>query len=107
MRRKQMKTYNLRKRQVNKNAEGGDVVSWAPAVEIKATIWQAGGAVQAQQYGEHLSYIKNMEYHGTEELRENDGICVDVEGTDNPDYIIKSINRDADPLVITLEKSHG
>ena len=46
MRRKQMKTYQLRKRLVEKNAEGGDVVSWAVAVPIDATIWQAGGAVQ-------------------------------------------------------------
>lgn len=107
MRRAQMKTYQLRKRGVGKNSEGGDVISWAAAIPIEATIWHAGGAVQAQQYGEHLSYIKNMEYHGTEKLSENDGMCVDVEGTKNPDYIIKSINRDVDPMVITLEKSHG
>lgn len=107
MRRKQMKTYQLRKRLVSKNSEGGDVVSWAAAVPIDATIWQASGAVQAQLYGEHLAYIKNMEYHGTEDLQENDGICVYVEGTENPDYIIKSINKDVDPKVITLEKSHG
>lgn len=107
MRRNQMKTYSLRKRMVSKNSEGGDVTGWAEAVPIKATIWHAGGAVQAQQYGEHLAYIKNMEYHGTLELRENDGICVEVDGSENPDYIIKSINRDVDPMLITLEKAHG
>lgn len=107
MRRKQMKMYNLRKREITKNSEGGDVTGWAEAIPIEATIWQAGGAVQAEQYGEHLAYIKNMEYHGTLDLRENDGICVYVDGTEPPDYIIKSINRDVDPKVITLEKSHG
>ena len=107
MRRKQMKTYQLRKRLVEKNSEGGDVVSWAVAVPIDATIWQAGGAVQAQLYGEHLAYIKNMEYHGTEDVQENDGICVYVEGAEPPDYIIKAINRDVDPKVITLEKRNG
>lgn len=106
MRRNQMKTYQLRKRQVSKNSEGGDVESWAAAVPIDATIWQASGQVQAQMYGEHLAYIKNMEYHGTENLQEKDGICVDVTGTDPPDYIIRSINRYVDPKVIVLEKSH-
>ena len=107
MRRNLMKRYQLRKRTVEKNAEGGDVVSWAEAVPIDATIWQASGSVQAQIYGERLTYIKNMEYHGTAALEESDGICVDVEGTDPPDYIIKSINRDVDPKVIVVEKRHG
>ncbi len=107
MKRALMKTYQLRKRVVEKNSEGGDVVTWATATPIEATIWGAQGAVQAQMYGERLSYVKNMEYHGTEKLEENDGICVYVEGTEKPDYIIKSINKDVDPYVITLEKSHG
>jgi len=107
MRRKQMSQYQLRKRIVGKNSEGGDVITWAEAEPIDATIWQAGGAVQAQMYGEHLGYIKNMEYSGALDLQENDGICVYVEGTEPPDYIIKSINRDVDPKVITLEKAHG
>lgn len=107
MRRKQMKMYNLRKREITKNSEGGAVVRWAEAVPIDATIWQAGGAVQAQLYGEHLAYIKNMEYHGAEDVQENDGICVYVEDTEPPDYIIKAINRDVDPKVITLEKRNG
>lgn len=107
MRKSLMKTYQLRKRNVEKNTEGGDVVTWAAAEPIDAIIWQASGGVQAQMYGEHLSYIKNMEYQGTQDFKENDGICVDVEGTENPDYIIKSINRDVDPMFITLERLHG
>ena len=107
MRRSLKKTYSLRKRQVEKNSEGGDVITWATAEPIDATIWGANGSVQAQMYGEHLAYIKNMEYSGTLDLQENDGICVYVEATDPPDYIIKSINRDVDPKVITLERAHG
>lgn len=107
MRRAQMKQYNLRSRTITKNAEGGDDVGYAPAVPIKATMWAAGGAVQATQYGERLTYIKNMEYSGTEELKEGDGICVYVAGDADPDYKITSINHDVDPKVITLEKING
>lgn len=107
MRRKQMKQYNLRARTTKKNAEGGDDVSYAVAVPIEATIWAAGGAVQAAQYGERLTYIKNMEYSGKEELKEGDGICVYVAGDADPDYKIISINPDVDPKVITLEKING
>ena len=107
MRRKQMKTYHLRKRILEKNNEGGSVVTYQPAVKIDAIIWQAGGTVQATQYGNHLAYIKNMEYAGSEELTELDGICVAVDGKHIPDYIIKSINRDVSPLVITLERNNG
>lgn len=54
-----MKQYHLRKRNVRKDNEGGTVVEYADAVEIRATIWPAGGRVQAEMYGERLSYIKN------------------------------------------------
>lgn len=107
MRRKQMKKYHLRVRTITKNSEGGDDVGYAAAVPIEATIWAAGGAVQAAQYGEKLTYIKNMEYSGKEALKEGDGICVYVAGDEDPDYKIISINRDVDPNVITLEKING
>lgn len=104
MRRSLMKQYNLRKRVVSKNREGGTDVSWEAAVPIEAIIWQASGAVQATQYGERLAYIKNMEYSGDADLQENDGICVDVDGEHDPDYKITSINRDVEPKMITLER---
>lgn len=107
MRKNQIKTYQLRKRTTSKNLEGGSVTTWAEAIPIEAIIWHASGAVAAQMYGERLAYIKNMEYSGTEDLQENDGICVYVVGTEVPDYRIKSINRDVDPLVIVLEKYDG
>ena len=56
-----MKKYHLRKRITQKNSEGGSKVAYEPAVEIEATIWPAGGKVQAEMYGERLQYMKNME----------------------------------------------
>jgi hypothetical protein len=107
MRRSLIKTYYMRRRTVTKDSEGGSVVSWGEPIPVKAIIWQASGHVSALQYGEKLEYIKNMEYSGTEEIRENDGICVDVDGGSSPDYVIKSVNRDNSPTMITLERSDG
>ena len=56
-----MKSYHLRRRKTGKDREGGSIVEYEEAVEIKATIWPAGGKVQAEMYGERISYIKNME----------------------------------------------
>ena len=107
MRKSLMKKYHLRKRVPKKDKEGGSITEYAEAVEIKATIWPASGRVQAEMYGERLTYIKNMEYSGKEELKEGDGICVYVAGDADPDYKITSINHDVDPKVITLEKING
>ena len=78
--------------------------SWGPPVPIVATIWSAGGSVQAEMYGEHLAYMKNMEYEGREVIRENDGICVFVSADAEPDYIVKSVNADYAPKVYALER---
>jgi hypothetical protein len=107
MRRSLIKTYSLRRRTVTKDKEGGSVTNYGAAVPIEAVIWQASGQIKALQYGERLDYIKNMEYAGDEEIHENDGICVDVDGESTPDYTIKSINRDNKPWIITLERNNG
>lgn len=58
MRRSLMKKYHLRKRVPKKDKEGGSITEYAEAVEINATIWPASGRVQAEMYGERLTYIK-------------------------------------------------
>lgn len=103
MRKKQTKTYNLRKRIVGKNSEGGSSTTYASAVEIEAIIWQASGAQDAKVYGEKLNYMKHMHYSGSEAIAEGDGICVNAGAESDPDYVVKSINRDFDPVQIELE----
>ena len=103
MRETMKKKYHLKRRKVSKNSEGGSIVSYEAAVEIEATIWPAGGRVQAEMYGERLAYFKNMEYDGPEHLQEGDGICVFVAPDKEPDYKIKSIKPEYTPKVIELE----
>lgn len=99
-----MKNYHLRKRVVQKDKEGSSIVTYEAAVPIKAIIWPAGGRVQAEMYGERLTYIKNMEYEGREAMQEGDGICVFVGPEDDPDYKIVSIKPEYNPKLMELEK---
>ena len=99
-----MKSYHLRRRKTRKDSEGGSIVEYEEAVEIKAIIWPAGGRVQAEMYGERLSYIKNMEYGGAEVMQEGDGICVFVGPKAKPDYKIISIKPEYSPKVMELER---
>lgn len=99
-----MKSYHLRRRKTGKDSEGGSIVEYEEAVEIKAIIWPAGGRVQAEMYGERLSYIKNMEYGGAEAMQEGDGICVFVGPEEKPDYKIISIKPEYSPKVMELER---
>ncbi len=87
-----------------RDKEGGSITDYAEPVEIEATIWPAGGRVQAEMYGERLSYIKNMEYGGSVEMQEGDGICVFVGPEEKPDYKIISIKPEHSPKVMELEK---
>ena len=103
MRKSQMKTYNLRKRIVSKNSEGGSVVSYDNAVKIQAIIWQASGAMDIKTYGERVNYIKHMHYEGDITIKEGDGICVNVSADKEPDYYVKAINTDFKPVQIELE----
>lgn len=83
--------------------EGSSYTDYGDAVEIKATIWPAGGRIQAEMYGERLTYIKNMEYDGPESMQEGDGICVFVGPDKKPDYKIISIKNEYNPKVMELE----
>ncbi len=99
-----LKSYHLRRRKSGKDKEGGSLVSYEAAIAIEAAIWAAGGRVQAEMYGERLTYIKNMHYEGTETMQEGDGICVYAGPEEIPDYKIIAINNDFSPAQITLER---
>lgn len=99
-----MKSYHLRKKVAGRDKEGGSIVTYEAAVPIQATIWPAGGRIQAEMYGERLTYIKNMEYDGQEAMQEGDGICVFVGPEADPDYRIISIKPEYTPKLMELEK---
>lgn len=104
MRIKNKKTYFLKKKVLIEDNEGGKYSDYSDEyVDIKANIYPATGKIQAEIYGERLSYIFNMLYDGDKEIVEGDGICVFVDKDSKPDYKVISIKPYTHKL-IELEK---
>lgn len=109
LRQSRLKTYYLRKKTVCKDSEGGIHPEYAFAEELSGESWPASGKIQAEQYGERLSYIYNVRLDGKynidsdekgiihyvfdngRDIVEGDGICLFVGKEMNPDYRIISI----------------
>lgn len=104
-----LQTYHLRSREVKKDSEGGTNTEYAIAVEFSGEVWPADGKVQAEIYGEKLTYVRNVRIDGTYvittdrsgmvhyvyanglDIVEADGMCLYVDATAEPDYKVLSI----------------
>lgn len=109
IKRSRLETYYHRKREVKKDSEGSTREQYGAAVSFCGESWPAGGKVQAEQYGQRLSYIRNLRIDGkytmqTDEngmvhyilengadIMELDGVCIFVEKEQRPDYRIISM----------------
>lgn len=100
-------TYHLKKQVSKKNNEGSSYMEYGDPFAFMAEIWSAEGRIQAEMYGERLSYILNMICEPFD-IHENDGVCIYVDKESNPDYKVISIKHYADRkhphLVCELEK---
>lgn len=121
MRRSRVQIYHLRKRETKKDNQGSTYEDYSPAIVFRGEAWPAGGKVQAEMYGQRLSYIRNVKIEGkykivTDEksrvsyefenglkVTELDGLCLYVAGDSNPDYKIISIHPYR-PLRVECEK---
>lgn len=120
LKRNRLKQYHLRPAEAKKDNEGNSYTEYGEAKSVTAEIWPAGGKLQAELYGQRLSYIRNCRIDGAykvqtdakgkvsyllgeKTVREGDGICVYVPGESNPDYKIIAI-RPYRHLYMELEK---
>ncbi len=121
MKQSRIQTFHLRKRETKKNDQGVTFVDYGEPVKFSGEVWPAGGKVQAEMYGERLSYIRNMKIEGEYTVRvdeknrlhymfgkkldvsETDGVCIYVPGESKPDYKIISI-KPYRPLRLECEK---
>lgn len=120
LKRNRLKQYHHRPAVARKDNEGNSYTEYSSGQPITAEIWPAGGKLQAEMYGQRLSYIRNCRVNGdcrihTDEkgkvsymlgdlaIREGDGICVYVPGESDPDYKIIAI-RPYRHLYMELEK---
>lgn len=101
MLKRKMKKFKLRKASLEKDIERNTTVVYGEPQEDKAVIWPAGGKIQAELYGLRLAYMLNMNYYGTLDIAENDGICIE---TDEPDYRVVSIKQYTKFKLIEIEK---
>lgn len=120
LKRNRLKQYPLRPAEAKKDNEGNSYTEYGEAKSVTAEIWPAGGKLQAELYGQRLSYIRNCRIDGAykvqtdakgkvsyllgeKTVQEGDGICVYVPGELNPDYKIIAI-RPYRHLYMELEK---
>ena len=119
MKASRIQTMYLRRKSITKDGEGVPAVVWGSATQLKGEHWPAGGQLQVQTYGDRVNYMKNVRIRGeyqiiTENshtayqfsgftLCEGDGLCIDVDSTNSPDYKIISI-RPYKPLRLEVER---
>ena len=120
LKRNRLKQYHHRKAISKKDNEGNSYIEYEETKPFMAEVWPAGGKLQAELYGQRLSYIRNCRVDGNYktqtsekgrvsyafdnlELREGDGICINVPGDSDPDYKIIAI-RPYHNLYMEMEK---
>ena len=120
LKRNRLKQFHHRPAVARKDNEGNSYTEYVSGLPITAEIWPAGGKLQAELYGQRLSYIRNCRIDGTyktqtdekgrvsylfgtQKIMEGDGICLDVPAESDPDYKIIAI-RPYRHLYMELEK---
>ncbi len=109
MRRQRIEKFYHKTRISVKDLEGNTSVTYGEAKFFDGEIWPASGKVQAEIYGDRLSYVRNVRIQGKYEIVqdgngiihyrypdgldivENDGVCLYVPAESEPDYRILSI----------------
>lgn len=108
LRERDLKTVYLKRHTIEIDEEGDEQINYSEeSEEIRMTVQSAGGQINAQIYGVRLQYIKSCKYQGDvikEARNENDGVCVYVEATEEPDYRIISIQEFTTHTNVMLER---
>lgn len=121
LKRSRVKKYYHKTKTTERDSEGGTYEHYGDAVVFSGEVWPASGKVQAEMYGEKLSYIRNVRIEGKYiitvdrknqlhyvfpeglDISESDGLCLYVSPDAEPDYRIISI-KPYTPLRLEAEK---
>ena len=121
MKRSRMEMYYHRKKITKKDGEGSTYSEYENATGFQGEMWPASGKLQAETYGNRLSYIRNVKIDGRYEIKpdekgvlhylfendmditEGDGMCLYVSKSANPDYAVISI-KPYKHLLLEVEK---
>lgn len=94
------KNYKFAIFETKENDEGYKYSDWGNLQDINAYIYPASGQVQAQQYGNELSYYLNL-LTNEDKLKEGYGLCV---YEDVIDYKVVSIKKYTNHFLVELKK---
>lgn len=104
-----VKKYYVKSAVNKKDSESSAYVEYGAPIEFAGEVWPGGGKVQAEMFGERLSYIRNIRINDDyviqidskgrvhyllnsgADITESDGICIYVSKDEQPDYKIISI----------------
>lgn len=101
LKKNRLKPYLLKKHQTIKTNEGLKRTGYSDeGVTIYAEIWPASGNVQAEVYGQRLSYILNALVERDTMINELDGLCID---SDSVTHKVISIKTYSNHKVLELE----
>lgn len=120
LKRNRLKTYSHRSAIPKKDNEGNSYTEYGLPSSFEAEVWPAGGKLQAEMYGQRVNHIQNCRINagyeamadekgrvgyliGNMRIREGDGICLNVSGSQEPDYRIIAIRP---YRYLTLEVEH-
>ncbi|MDK1720223.1 hypothetical protein [Dellaglioa algida] len=108
LRNKDLQTVFLKKHDIKLDDESNEIVSYSDEFEeLKMNVQSAGGTLNAQLYGSKLPYMISCKYQGTligEGQNELDGLCVNVDSSDKPDYRIMAISVFSTHINIMIER---
>ncbi|AEE91204.1 conserved protein of unknown function [Tepidanaerobacter acetatoxydans Re1] len=105
LRQRDLKPYTVKKHGTFKDADGTKYTGYEKEGRaIKANIQPAGGKMLSEIYGLRLAYMLTMYCQKGTELSENDGVCVCVDESQDPDYKIVAIRPWNTHIVADLEK---
>ena len=119
MKRSRVRTLFLKNKTVEKDTEGGTYTVFSNPIEVRGEVWPANSDLQVQTYGDRVNAMQNVKIKGkytvtsvgtkdvysfgTFSLAAGDGLCINVAGTESPDYQIVSI-RPYKPLRLEVER---
>lgn len=101
---KQLGVVYLRPRYTTKDEEGVVMAHYGAPQVFRADIASNVGTVRAMTYGEKAQYMRTLTVWEDIPLTEGDGICINSDPDEDPDYVIIAIHYFTYFRTVDIEK---
>ncbi len=106
LRKRSLKKCYLKKLICEKNSEGVSTSNYGESVVFNAETYPISGRIHLETYGKRIEYMCGMNYQGSVEMNEGDGICIGNDKKNKADFTIISITNHSFHKVILLERKY-